>query len=123
MSDLPIKTPKTDFPVENSKSKPVTPVPDKDAPPDQAAEVVSRFVMKLPVEDFKSLKVQKNFTEEAVMKANEAQAETFRRQVIANMMQAAYNAAWRIVQQKHGLPESLDVDWADGSVYRKNNES
>ncbi len=134
MTDVPMKTPKTDFPVENSKTKqaapdverdasPVAPPVKQDIPPDPADDLTARFIMKLPVEDFKSLKIQRDFTEEGIKEATEAQAEMFRRQVVANMLQAAYNASWRAIQQKHGLPDAIDVDWADGSAYRKSNES
>ncbi len=148
MNDIPIKTPTKDFPVENSKpdaavpkveqdTAPVTPatngaVPpvalekkpdaDQDAVDEQAEEQAARFIMDLPEEDFKSLKIQKTLVEEALTAAQAAQAETFRRQVIANMMQAAYNSAWQVMQQKHGLPNSLDVDWATGATYRKHTE-
>jgi len=115
MTDVPIKPKDTDFPVENSTTRP--------AIPDPADELAARFITDLSEEDFKSLKIQKTFMDEAVAAATEAQAESFKRQVIAKMLQTAYNAAWRVVQQKHELPESLDVDWTSGSVYRKENET
>lgn len=119
MTDVSIKTNKKDFPVENSATRAETPAVGSDAPSDPVDELAARFIMDLPVEDFKSLKIQKTFVEEAVASATEAQAESFKRQVVAKMLQTAYDAAWRAVQQKHDLPDLLDVDWANGSVYRK----
>ena len=115
------------FPVENSDTKKVdteiTTEKDIEIEVDPVDEQAARFVFKLPEEDFKSLKIQKGFTEDAVNEAGDAQAKSFKAQVVANMMQAAYNAAWQVVQSKHGLPEALDIDWADGSIFRKSSES
>lgn len=144
MTDIPIKTADNDFPVENSKTEdaapeveqdtaPEAPVTNGAAPPmapdadetavaEQAEELAGRFIMDLPEEDFKSLKIQRTLIAEAVTASREAQDESFKRQVIANMLQAAYNATWQVLQKKHGLPESLDMDWATGAAYRKSTD-
>lgn len=123
MTDVSIKSKNTDFPVENSATKAAIPGASGDASFDPVDELAARFIMDLPEEDFKSLKIQKTFAEQAVAAATEAQAEAFRQQVIAKMLQTAYNTAWQFVQKKQDLPESLDVDWANGSVYRKENKT
>ncbi len=134
MTDVSIKPKNTDFPVENSATRAAISDANGGAPnnvvgangeasPDPADELASRFIMDLAAEDFKSLKIQKNLVEEAVVAAAEAQVESFKRQVIAKMLQTAYNTSWLVVQREHELPESLDVDWTNGSVYRKEDET
>ena len=108
------------FPVENSETMPkeVPPAEEEDnlSPED---ELKARLIMQLPADDLKSLQVQKQFLEEAMREVSETHAIWFKAQVVANMLQVAYNVAWKTVQQKHELPEDLDIDWADGSVFHK----
>ena len=113
------------FPVENSATRKPEPATEVEKPVeiDPAADQVARFIFKLPADDLKALNIQKTFTESAVNEAAEIQSKLFKAQVVANMMQAAYNTAWQATQRKHGLPESIDVDWTDGSIFRKNPKS
>ena len=114
------------FPVENSATQKPKTVIEVEKPVeieiDPKADQASRFIFKLPEDDLKALNIQKTFTENAVEEATEAQSKLFKSQVVANMMQAAYNAAWTVIQRKHGLPEVIDVDWTDGSIFRKSSE-
>jgi hypothetical protein len=130
------------FPVENSKTrarakskkkvakaepKANNPIPVKAANDTiieenndkQTEELASRFIMKLPDGDLQSIRCQKKTLDDASTKAANIRKEAFSSQVIANMIRVAYDEAWRVLQKKHGLPESLDIDWEDGSIYRK----
>ncbi len=138
MNDIPITVPqdRKPFPVENSETmpkaangqaEPVVAEPEMtpELTPEQVqqADLAERFIMKLPMEEIQALVTQRSCVEKALAETRSAQQAAFSSQVVANMLQIAYNAGWKQLQSKYGLPDDLDVDWKDGSIFRKADKS
>lgn len=82
-------------------------------------DLKERFIVDLSTEELASIQKQLLIVSKGEHEAQESNKTAIDAQVVANMLRAAYNAAWQSLQRKHGLPEALDVDWKTGSIYRK----
>ena len=109
------------MPKDNGQAEPVTDDLPKLTP--EEAEQAERFIMKLPMNEIQAVAVQRGCMEKAFAEAHSAQQQAFNSQVVANMLQIAYNAGWKQIQSKYGLPNDMDVDWKDGSIFRQVDKS
>lgn len=134
---------KSKFPVENSKTrrraakkivgettksvkkaaKPSADGADYEEPTSEKVaddeDLKKRFITELSAEELASIQKQLFIASKGEHDAKESNKTAINDQVVANMLRAAYNAAWQSLQRKHGLPEALDIDWKTGAIYRK----
>ncbi len=82
-------------------------------------DLKKRFITELSAEELASIQKQLFIASKGEHDAKESNKTAINDQVVANMLRAAYNAAWQSLQRKHGLPEALDIDWKTGAIYRK----
>jgi hypothetical protein len=82
-------------------------------------EQVQAVLTVLSEPEFLNLKRQKQIMQGKIEDANKVSTQAADAQAIAIMLNIAYNKTWSDLQKKYGLPDSVDVDWDTGEVFRQ----